>query len=307
MFLRRFTQLVLQNRLLAMGIAFVLTFIPWLGTISVLIAGLVTLRKGAVEGGLVFIAATAPYLFYFTHLADLEQTTIIFLCVVLASNLLTWIFAVLLREYSNWNFVLELTIFIGIVFISGVHIFNPDIQVWWQAEIMAYFKAFSVKDLFGGTGISPKDMQTQMAAFANHYAVYATGFAAAGVFFNSLLQLLLARWWQAAMFNPGGLRKELHQIRLSHIAGIVFIIGVIFSYFGNKLSLDIIPVMYMIFCAAGLSLLHCVVVVTNMAWLLLAFVYLGLILVPQLGFMVVAFVGLLDTWLDFRKRLVNKR
>lgn len=299
MLLRRFTQFVLQARLQAMAIAFVLACIPLVGvTISVLIAGLVTLRKGSFEGALVFIAATLPSV-YFMH------SSVILLGIMLASNVLMWVFAVVLREYNNWNFILELAILIGVLFISGVHIFNPDIQVWWQAQLMAYFKTLSMMDVFGGAGLSPKDMQIQMTALVNQYAVYATGLVVACVFFNSLLQLVLARWWQAFMFNPGGLRKELHQIRLSHIAGIVFILGLIFSYFGNNLSLDSMPILYVIFCAAGLSVLHSVVAFTNMAWLLLAFIYVGLILFPQLSIMVVAFIGLLDTWLDFRKRLVK--
>ena len=64
MLLRRFTDFVLQSRIHAIGTAFVLTFIPWIGApVSVLIAALVTLRKGIFEGVLVLIAASALYVF----------------------------------------------------------------------------------------------------------------------------------------------------------------------------------------------------------------------------------------------------
>ena len=56
------------------------------------------------------------------------------------------------------------------------------------------------------------------------------------------------------IYNPGSLRKELHRIRLSQLAGLLFLISMVFSYLGNSVVLDIMPVLYMLFCAAGLSL-----------------------------------------------------
>ena len=45
-----------------------------------------------------------------------------------------------------------------------------------------------------------------------------------------IAMLFLARWCQAALYNPGGFRKEFHQIRLSQTAGAILLLALIISY-----------------------------------------------------------------------------
>ena len=95
MFLRRFTDFVLQNRLQAMATAFITAFIPVIGSISILIAALVTLRKGAYEGALVAVAATLPYIIsYFTAIpaADQVQMAVAMLAILIVSNFFDVVF-----------------------------------------------------------------------------------------------------------------------------------------------------------------------------------------------------------------------
>jgi hypothetical protein len=306
MLLRRITDFLLRGRLESIGTAFVTAFIPFIGSISILIAALVTLRKGAFEGALVLIAATVPYLIsYFASTAtpDQAQLALAMFGVVILSNVLTWLFAVILRKYSNWSFTLELSAFLGVLAVGIVHLIYPEIQNWWGAQLQVYFAK-----TMEAVGTANKDT----VAVANELPVqaiqaakqYVTGFIAVSILFNALLQLVIARWWQAIMFNPGGLRKELYQIRFGHIAGLVFVFGLVLAYFGNSFALDAMPVLYVMFFLAGISLLHRLIGVTRNSWLWIILIYMGIIWLFPLSLVIIAMIALLDSGVDFRKRFL---
>lgn len=301
MMLRRFTDFILQNRLQAMGIAFALAFLPLIGSLSILIAALVTLRKGAYEGALVFLAASLPVLIRYMALpADasvgLAQTMIL---IVLGSNFLVWLFAVLLRAYGHWSVVLEMTLLFGILFVGLAHVMYPELPAWWEKELSLYAgKALAAAD-------DTKEVQAAIIADMKNYA---TGFVLSFVLINVVLQLLMARWWQAVIFNPGGLRKELYDIRLKYIAGAVFLAVLLLSYLKNAYALDMMPLVYMVYALAGLSLLHYVIscIATRSGWFWLLLVYTSMILLFPFSVAAIAVLGLFDTGLDLRKRLSSK-
>ncbi len=52
-------------------------------------------------------------------------------------------------------------------------------------------------------------------------AGWMAGLFAAGLFLQLVAGLFLARSWQAALYNPGGFRKEFHTFRLHRMFGVV--------------------------------------------------------------------------------------
>lgn len=308
MLLRRFTDFILQSRLNALGTAFLCAFIPIIGSISILIALLVTLCKGTFEGALVVLAATLPYLLsgYVVPVGASEtQLFSLSIAVVVASNFLAWVFAVLIRRYGNWSFTLEIAVLTGVLIIGSIHILYPDIQSWWETHLNTYLdKTVAIMNNVEATDALSTEVRAQMIAATKSYA---TGLVTASLLFNALLQLVLSRWWQAVMFNPGGLRKELTQIRLSYIIGVLFIAGIAGSYWGNATVLDIMPVFYAIFCLAGLSLVHSLLSEVKGSWLWLILIYLGSIWLIHISIAILSMLALLDVWMDFRKRIQLKR
>jgi hypothetical protein len=306
MLLRRITDFILQGRLQAMGTAFACAFIPLVGTVSILIAGLVTLRKGVQEGALVLVAATLPILISYVGLpvessADYTVSPTDAVIIIVSINLLTWLYAVALRRFPSWSLVLQFAGLVSIVAVVIVHIVFPDVQAWWQNWLTHYFA--NVEQAMGQ--MTDQDVQTNHGMIANvvsGIAPYATGIVAMALSFYALLELLLSRWWQSAMFNPGGLQKELLQIRMSYAAGALFLLGMVLSYTGNSLVVDVMPTLYLVFGLAGFSLLHFIVKTMKVSWIWMAMLYIGISIVP-IAVMLVAMIALLDTWMDFRKRL----
>ena len=304
MLLRRFTDFILQGRLNAMAVAFLLSFIPVIGaSVSILVATFITLRKSVLEGALVLAASIIPFfIMYAGAQVSEKQLLIVGMGTIITINVLTWLLALVLQRFANWSLVIEIALIAGIVLVCGIHLVYPHIQDWWSVQLTAYFNrtASLLTEIMPAASTSTEKISADMIANMKRYM---TGFIVAAIMFNALLQLAIARWWQAVMFNPGGLQKELHHIRLSYLTVILFIIVSIMAYLGSVIGMDLMPVLIAAVAGAGLSLIHRVALANKNGWLILIVVYLGILFVFPLGILLVAMVGLFDSLLDLRKRL----
>lgn len=305
--LRRFADYLLRSRLHAVMAAFVLAFIPLIGTVSILIAGLVTLRKGAVEGALILVVSLVPLLLSYMMTPTNHEVAMIMMvtAIIVASNILTWLLAVILKRYANWSITLEAAAIIGIIIVLIAHGVFPDVQEVWAKKLYSYISHTS----FFSDATQNVTQEEAEAVWIDIIKKYVIGLATVSILFNALLQLLVARWWQALAFNPGGLQKELHQIRLHRVSGFLFLIAWGFSYSGNGVVLDIMPSFYLIFSVAGLSVIHAVAakIMNDKAWISLLFIYAGVILLFPLSIIFIAALALVDTGMDFRKRIQKSK
>jgi hypothetical protein len=146
-------------------------------------------------------------------------------------------------------------------------------------------------------------------SFINAIKPYATGALTASLLFNILLQLFVSRWWQLKLTTPTKLTEEFHHLRLTSMAGIVFLVALILSYLKIVLALDLLPVLYLTFCVAGLSLVHYAASkLKGLASLCLVVFYIVLMgswmaYKLPLVFQLLALAALLDVWFDWRGRL----
>ncbi len=302
--LRRFTDFILRGRLQAMGVAFVCAYIPVIGSISILIAGLVTLRKSILDGALVLCAATAPFLLsYYASPPPSDQAGMAMLAIetIVAGNILVWLYAVLLRKYGNWNLILEISALLGVVVVGAVHFFNPDVQQWWSAQLTAYFTQAAVAMT---DGLTSADTAMQLRAVST-IKPFATGLVSAAILCNGLIQLGLVRWWQTVLFAPGTLRQELYHIRFGYVAALLFVVVLLLSFWGNATALDIRPIFYSLFCIAGLSLVHCLLAPAKYTWFWLILFYVGSVIFFPKSIMAIAIFALLDVLLNVRRRLTR--
>ncbi|HLB42501.1 MAG TPA: hypothetical protein VJN02_06580 [Gammaproteobacteria bacterium] len=303
MWLHRFTNYILSNRWQTLCLVLFGTFVPVLGMLGILIATLITLRKSVIEGALLVIATTIPYivsLFFSEHYRTAAPIVLwATIGVASLSNILTWLFAIMLRYRSNWSQILQVATLIGVLVISVIHLLYPNIADWWGMQLQSY----SNQALFGlwKNRIESSDMQLEII---NATKQYATGVVIVAILFNAILQLVIARWWQTIIFHPKSLHKELQNIRLSQLAGILFAAGLVLAYLGNSVVLDIMPLLYMLFGVAGLSLIHYLfdLIQSPSTWLWVLVFYMVLIFSLPASAVLVAILALLDVWLNIRHR-----
>lgn len=305
---KRLSHYLLQHRNIAVLLTFGFTFIPVIGVLGILFAGLVTLRKGIADGAVVTVAATLPYVVSFMLASHDPNALPIVLWtavgVAVASNVLTWVFAVMLYRQMTWSAILEIAALMGVLVVSVVHLAYPDIAGWWSEQLTRYYSqaaAMMSGVLTSGVNL-PSDAQLESIKITKHYA---TGMIVAAVLLNAILQVMVARWWQAALFVPGMLRKELHNIRLAPLAGIFFILSLVFSYVGNSVVLDMMPILYMLFAGAGLSVIHYffALMVSPTRWFWIAVLYVTLLFAMPTSMVFISMIALLDIWLDLRRKL----
>lgn len=317
------TDFILKNRWRTLAVAFAITFIPLIGTISIIIAGLVTLRKGALEGFWVLIASTLRYFLILP--VEPMPTSLWLVGVITATNLLTWGFAALLHRFQNWNLVLEVAALIGIVIVTTAHAVKPDIETFWGNQLSTLLSQADAKASLPSIAQNINKSSTAPAAtpaaqpseegtepdiisFVNVTKPYATGILAASLVFTALMQLLIARFWQLVPFKPLEFQDEIHHVRLSHMAGLVFLAALVLSYLKIALALDMLPVLYLTFCIAGLSLAHYFIAKLKILGWLWLFVFYTILLCSwmvyhsPLAFQLIALIALLDVWFDWRER-----
>jgi hypothetical protein len=134
-----------------------------------------------------------------------------------------------------------------------------------------------------------------------------TGIVAAGFFLQLMASLLLGRWWQSLLYNPGGFRDEFHQLRLPRpLALLTIAVIALLSLgvsFGRPLLDYIAMLLIMAYLLQGLALAHGIraKLEANHGWLV--GMYILLIFGMHYIVLMLATVGVFDAFLDFRARL----
>jgi len=121
-----------------------------------------------------------------------------------------------------------------------------------------------------------------------------------------LFNLLLARWGQALLCNPGGLGKELRGLRLSWLTHVILlaIVGSVLVHV--VMAYDMLPVIVLGFSLAGLSLMHFLANLGKMAWLFLFGFYTVLILFFFYALSVLIVLAMVDTYWNMRSLVKQK-
>jgi hypothetical protein len=299
MLLQRITNYLLRHRFQALALTFFITFIPIIRVAGILIAGFMTLIKGAIDGFFFTLAVLVSLAISFTLMMrthDMPIPAAVFAVMgasVLLSNLLTWVFAVLVRRQMSWSKIIQMAALGGAFIISIVHTVYPNIAEWWAMWAIKLQSQVSMN-------VSPN----QMIEAINDNKPYATGIAVTAVLVVALSQAMIVKWWQAVLYSPGALRRGLQSIRLSYLAGVLFLGSLVLAYLGNSVILDIMPVLYALFFGAGLSLIHyfCRMIPAGSRWIWISVIYVAGFLTMPISIMLVAGLAVADIGLDLRKR-----
>lgn len=290
------------------------------GAFSLTYAGLVTLLQGELMGACFMGAITVPYLIKLALLLSatggaLDWMVIVGIAFSCLLNVLIWVVASLVRRGYTWSMLMQSMTLLGIFAICLIFIFYPGITNWWVSVLQKPFElaqAQTVAAISGQPAALTPDGQKQLIETVTHsVARLATGMMIAGLIFCILLQVMMSRWWQGFLTAPGLLAKELADIRLSRLTGVLFALGVLLSSLGdlypemnNDLVAAMMPVAYTLFLMVGLNLAHyffgLLASRARVFWIL--FFYIFFIYMAPLSIVLVAMIALFDIWIDFRKR-----
>ncbi len=299
-----FANYILQGNMRAPLIALLFAALPLFGWFSYVIVAFVALRKTAVAGLWVLAWAILPSIVYIA-LGRVWPGVLN----IVAGGLFIWLLATVLHKSASWLRVLQIAALIAIVGILLMHAIHPDLVGWWKNVINNYMQAQVSAAQKAGISAAEQQRLTHMyttlkqQGWLNRAAMFATGVITTLMLASGLLHLIIARWWQAVAFNPGGLQKELHNLRFDYKLVVALGLCALAIWIGWTLAWDVLPVILLLFVISSLTLTHRIVRKAKSGWVWLLAFYSAVILLSPYSFGVLVLVGILDCIINFRGRL----
>ncbi|PIE02183.1 MAG: hypothetical protein CSA79_00110 [Thiothrix nivea] len=270
-------------------------FLPLIGLLSNAALGLVTLRLGANQG--LKIAAGATLGIGILILLIPQQAI-----AALGSTLLQWTaviaLAMLLQQTLSWQRVLTTVLGVSAGIILLFHALIGDVGEFWRAFILPMVEMPVIKEQFPDINL---DKAVAVAA------EFMTGVLAALLNLGIIISLMIARHWQALLYNPGGFRDEFRELHISRPVGLVMLLLVTVGLLTSMPAvIDIIVAGMTVFLFQGLSLIHSTHqrLKLHIGWLIGFYVIL-LLMPVQLGILLAAF-GIIDSVANFRSLMPDK-
>lgn len=286
--MRALAEYVMKGRAQAVFAAVMATGTVLFAWIGAAIIALVTLRKGVGQGGYVLAWALLPALV----LASLGDTGPV-------TTLVGVVFvAVILRNSSSWPLALIAAVVSGLL--TGLVLLTLG---------SGYIE--QVLQLLSGALEQFAQQSANSEQSAQLLALTPTAAQVAGLLGLSntltvVVCIILARWWQSMLYNPGGFRAEFHSLRLPPLLVIVLLAaGLLLSSIGGEYR--IWAVMFAIpFLIAGIALVHGVIGQKKLNANWLGFFYFSWLLLDPVKALVLI-VAVVDSWVDFRGRLAKSQ
>lgn len=297
--MRKIAAFIMAGRLQAVTVAVVLAvlgvMVPPLTLLSGAVVALVALRMGSTQALLVIGWGTALLSVLSLGLLGQFQFGLIY---ALAQWLPVLVFALLLRRSASWALVMQAIGLLGVMAVLLAHALHPDIVQFWQGTLQV-----SLSDTLRRIGMSAD----QASAAIRHVARYFTGIFAVSLALSVSISLVLARAWQAMLYNPGGFREEFTRWRMGPaVAGAALIVVASALLLQNALLVELMIVGLVPFLIQALGLVHGLVKQSglNVGWLVGLYALL-LFATLQMAALLAA-VGIADCFMDIRSRLAKR-
>jgi hypothetical protein len=256
-------------------------FIPLLFWLGAALMALSILRHGAKEAANVVLWGSLPAFVW------LAMGIYIPLFVVIGTIAL----AVTLRSSVSLMLSMLCGSVIGIFVYLGLMLAMPETLVEGisQSELI-------LVEIF-------KDNPEAWQQIEPHFATSVVGALSASLTTTIVLCLLLARWWQSLLYNPGGYREEFLSLKAHSIySGSVFLLMILGSslppIFSGLLSALSIP---LVITAASLA--HSIIERKQLDKSWLTAFYISVFLLGNFLFPLLIFIAFLDSIIDIRGRL----
>jgi len=271
----------MRGRREALLVAVVASVVPmffWVGSAAV---GLFTLRRGGTEGGFVALWALLPCLV----LARFGEV------VPAAAMIGIWLVAMVLRATRSWALTLLAASAIGLVF--GLGLLGAGGAYLEAVRTIAEGFIAEVGKRSGDPAVAAQlqapDTQQIASIFGFMLALTLVGCT------------VLARWWQSALFNPGGFREEFHAIRFGSVPGLA-LVGAGASLYLQGPAMQIWAQIVMLpLLVAGIGLVHALVARRRVGGML-GLLYAALLLAPPVKYVVMGLAAV-DAVANLRRLL----
>jgi hypothetical protein len=208
------------------------------------------------------------------------------------------VLALVLRYSVSLALTLQVAAVVGVAAVLAINYLVPGIDSLWSALLNEL-----VTPVLLDADIPP----TAIALMLEQAAQLGTGIFVAAFSLSVTLALLVARWWQALLYNPGGFREEFTSLQLGYLAGgltLALTAGALLTKASLMIELAIVAAV--MFFLQGMAVAHTVIATFGYAALYMAGLYgLLMLALPQM-MTALSMLGTTDAFIDFRGRLREK-
>jgi hypothetical protein len=256
------------------------------GWISAAAVALVTLRQGVASGGWLVFWALLPAVVV-SWLSGDPGSVLLLLGV--------FVLAVVLRATVSLALAVAASALVGLISGGGLLLIGAD----FLAQLAEVFAA--LLEQLQSNVATEESMDLVLSAPST---VQIAGILAAGNAVTAVFSLLLARYWQALLYNPGGFREEFHALRLPPLwtTGLGLLALAVWAQEPWVSGWALVVSVPLMFC--GFSLVHAYAAASGRGVSSLVIFYLLWLFVdPVKGLLLGCVVA--DAWIDFRRRWVR--
>jgi hypothetical protein len=288
--MRALAEFIMRGRMQAILVVVVSAALPLLFWLSAAAGCLVLLRRGLSDALGILAWALLPAIgwWYFG-----EPRTLLVLLGALG-------LAMLLRASLSWDRVLLCSVVLGLVYglVLGA-VFREPIAAM-AGELQKLLPQML-------DGVHQQMSVDERARLESLIAPVLTGLLAALLQIVSLLSLMLGRYWQALLYNPGGFGREFRALRLPLAPAMLLLVGMLLGpNLGPQMAM-LTPLCSVPLVFAAIALLHGLVAQGRLAKFWLVGLYITLLLFMQLTYPLLVVLAIVDSLFDFRGRFERKQ
>ncbi|WP_017937100.1 hypothetical protein [Zestomonas thermotolerans] len=283
--MRALAEFIMRGRMQATLVVVGSAALPLLFWLSAAAGSLVLLRRGLNDALSVVLWAMLPAVgwWYFG-----EPRTLLVLLGTLA-------LALLLRASGSWARVTVASVALGVVYgLTLGSAFREPIET--LATELQKLMPQMLGDLHQQMG------EGERARLNALLAPVLTGLMAGLLQAASLLCLMLGRYWQAVLYNPGGFGREFRALRLPPALALPLLAGMLLGPNLGVQAAMLTPLCSVPLAFAGLALIHGLVAQGRLGRFWLVGLYVTLVLFMQLTYPLLVVFALVDSLIDFRGR-----
>ena len=287
--MRALAEFIMRGRMQAIFVVAGAAALPMLFWLSAAAGSLVLLRRGLNDALSVLVWAVIPALAWW-YFGDPRT-----LLVLLGSLGL----ALLLRSHASWVRVMVCSVGLGLlnvwalgaVFGEPIAALASELQKVLPDALSGAYQQLSVEE---------------RGRLESLLVPVLTGLLAALLQIVTLLSLMLGRYWQAALYNPGGFGSEFRALRFPPMLAMLLLVGMLLGpNLGAQLAV-LTPLCSVPLVFAGLALMHGLVAQGRLPRFWLVGLYVTLVLFMQLIYPLLAVLAIVDSLFDFRGRAAGK-
>ncbi|MDX1473097.1 MAG: hypothetical protein R3309_02945 [Reinekea sp.] len=254
--------------------------VPLLYVVSAALVALTTLRQGLTAGTRILVFAMVGGLVSW-QLSGIPLSLLVLVIVTLLAGVL--------RVSQSWNRTLLVGAFLGLL-------------LAFLAQ-MLFQEQFNNLVEMAQKLVSTGAVDDQTGQFFELLKPMVGFVILSSQLLEALLSLLLARYWQAGLYNPGGLTTEMHAMRFTRHEVVILSGAALIAllYLPGALMLFGIP-----FIFAGMALMHGIVAKLKLGGQWLVALYIGLVLFNQIIVPLLMVAVVADSFFDVRSRIPER-